>query len=157
MAESCQGSSTSVTQCRAKLKRGPFHVGDLVLTRRLQTPKGRSTFAGPFKVVKGLGRYSYLLSDGQKWNIRLLKQYIAPTATWTEFPGTVLPVVGGCADVGDETMGDAAEEDLPILEHPQVHAIFPVTHRYPDRERKPPERFSPEDYRRTVAPKKRGV
>ncbi len=64
---------SAMTQRRVHLKRGPFHVGDLILTQRLQTPKGHSPFAGPFKVVKVVGRYSYILSDGQKWNTEWLK------------------------------------------------------------------------------------
>ncbi len=56
-----------------QLKQGGFMVGDLVLTHRLQTPKGWMPHAGPFRVVKVLGHYLYLLSDDQKQNLHLLK------------------------------------------------------------------------------------
>ncbi len=75
------------------LKRGPFHVGDLVLTRRLQTLKGHSPYAGPFRVIKVLGRYSYQLSDGQKWNTWVLMHYLPPSTTWMELMG--LPAAEG--------------------------------------------------------------
>ncbi len=40
-----------------------------------------------------LGCYSYLLSDGQKWNMQLLKHYVPPSTTWTELMG--LPATEG--------------------------------------------------------------
>ncbi len=40
--------------------------------------------------MRVLGRYTYLLSNGQKWNSRLLKCYEQPVATWTELMGVSL-------------------------------------------------------------------
>ncbi len=54
--------SSAMTQRWAQLKRGPFCVGDLILTRCPQMPKGQSPFAGPIKVVKVVEHRS-----GQKW------------------------------------------------------------------------------------------
>ncbi|MCP4541330.1 MAG: transposase family protein, partial [Chloroflexi bacterium] len=39
--------------------RGPFAVGDLVLTKRPQAHKGLSPFVGPFRIVEVLERYAY--------------------------------------------------------------------------------------------------
>ncbi len=119
-------------QCAARrLKRGPFHIGDLVLTCRPQTPKGHSPYAGPFHMVKVIGHYLYLLSDGQKWNTWLLKCYLPPTATWTELLG--LPDAEGNQE-GHRDAVDALEKG-------------DEGHRYPDRDRRPPDRYTPEDFR----------
>ncbi len=69
-------------------------VGDLVLTQRPQTLKGRTPYAGPFRIVKVLGHYSYLLSDGQKWNLCLLKWFMPPRTTWMELINP-LPIAEG--------------------------------------------------------------
>ncbi len=58
----------AVTQRRARLKWGPFSCGDLVLIHRPQMLKGRSPYMGPFRVTKVLRQYTYLMSNGQKWN-----------------------------------------------------------------------------------------
>ncbi len=114
----------------AVLKCGPFHVGDLVFTRQLQALKGHSPYAGPFRVVKVIGRYSYLLSNGQKWNLRLLKCYTLPDVTWTEFLGLPLPDAAG--DLGTEaTKQEVGDEP----------------HHYPARARQPPDCYTPEDFR----------
>ncbi len=132
----------------AQLKRGGFMVGDLVLTRRLQTPKGRTPYAGPFRIVKVLGRYSYLLSDGQKWNLRLLKRILPPRTTWIELINPP-PIAEGIevaegieriADTDREAQAEAAQSP----------------HRYPTRERLPPSRYSPEDFRKPNAPSRKG-
>ncbi len=114
----------------------------MVLTHRPQTPKGHSPYAGPFRVVKVVGRYSYILSDGQKWNLRLLKCFVPPTVTWTELLG--LPILPDAEDTQDgrrDTV-DAQEEREE-------------GHRYPTRDRHPPDRFSPEDFRQKKAHTKR--
>ncbi len=77
----------------------------LVLTKRLQTLKGQSPFVGPFHVVKVVSCYSYQLSDGQKWNIRLLKLYLPPATTWAELlPVTQMP--GVTESLPDEQIAD---------------------------------------------------
>ncbi len=63
-----------------------------------------------------------------------------------------------CAD-GNEKMGDAIEQDpnTQTFEHPEVqHPSTLVAHWYPDRDRKPPDCFSPEDFRWVKSPKERG-
>ncbi|MCP4548399.1 MAG: transposase family protein, partial [bacterium] len=117
-----------------RLKWGPFHVGDLVLTRRPQTLKGHSPYAGPFRVVKVVGRYSYILSDGQKWNTRLLKRYQPPVATWTELLGPLTLPDAVVHQDGREDMDDTQKEGHE-------------GHRYPTRDRRPPDRYTPEDFR----------
>ncbi len=111
-----------------------------MLTKRPHAPKGQSPFAGPFQIVKVLGRYSYQLSDGQKWNIRLLKRYLVPTADWTKFA----PIL---------QMPEMVEPfDNRGTDHSEAEDI--AGRRYPDRERLPPDRYSPEDWR--TGPSKKG-
>ncbi len=38
-----------------------------------QVPKGFSPYSGPYNVIEVLGRYSFQLSDGQKWSMRAMK------------------------------------------------------------------------------------
>ncbi len=89
---------------------GPFVIGDLVLTRRPQTPKGQS----PYAVIEVVSRYTYWLSDGQKWNCRRLKQYLPSPMEWTELVPQLLnqPQGGvGVADAEEDvTMGPEIEE-----------------------------------------------
>ncbi len=74
-------------------------------------------------MVRVVGRYSYLLSDGQKWNTRLLKHYLPPTATWTKLLG--LPDAEG----NQESRRDAVNAQEEGEEG----------RRYPDRDRCPPD------------------
>ncbi len=74
-------------------------------------------------------------SDGQKWNLWLLKCYMPPTATWTELVGLSPPTIQGDEDNLEDTHSQG--EDIPREEG----------HRYMDRDRHPPDRFSPEDFR----------
>ncbi len=90
-------------------------------------------------MVKVVGRYSYLLSDGQKWNTRLLKCYLPPTATWTELLG--LPDAEGNQEGHSDTV-DAQEWG-------------DKGRRYPDRNRHPPDRYTPEDFRQQKIREKR--
>ncbi len=68
----------SLKAARHILIQGPFDVGDLVLPCHLPTPKGRSPYAGPFWAVEVIGWCTYLLSDGQKWNVCQLKRFLPP-------------------------------------------------------------------------------
>ncbi len=105
---------------------------------------------GPFRIVKVLGCYSYWLSDGQMWNIQLLKPYLPPATTWAEFlPVALMPEVTKLLPNEQNADEDCSgTEDIPGPEDT-------VGRRYPDCERLPPDRYSPEDWR--VAPsKKRG-
>ncbi len=62
-------------------------------------------------MVKVLGRYSYLLSDGQKWNMWLLKCYLPPSTTLTELMG--LPTAeGNWGNHGDNEDIFSGEEDV---------------------------------------------
>ncbi len=116
------------------LKHGPFHVRDLVLTLWPQTLKGYSPYAGSLWVVKVLGHYSYLLSDGQKWNLRLLKHYAPPVATWTELLGLPLPEA---ADNQGTEVVDVREEQ----------GVADGRHHYPTRDRQPLDCSTPGDFR----------
>ncbi len=42
--------------------------------------------------MKVLGRYTYLLSDGQKWNSQLLKCFVPPAMTWSKILGAPPPI-----------------------------------------------------------------
>ncbi|MCP4542583.1 MAG: hypothetical protein GY832_36135 [Chloroflexi bacterium] len=53
-----------------------FHPGEMVLVRAGPVPKGRSPYCGLLKVVRVLGRYTFELSDGQKWSTRQMKRWI---------------------------------------------------------------------------------
>ncbi len=55
-----------------------FRVGESILVKAGQVPKGSSLYRGPYKVIKILGRYSFRLSDGQKWSTRAMKWWIDP-------------------------------------------------------------------------------
>ncbi len=133
----------SLKATRHVLIQGPFDVDDLVLTRHPQTPKGCSPYAGPFRVVEVVGRYTYLLSDGQKWNVQRLKCFLPPAdntphemtrpcvnakflrpqlpasdeVDWTSTPGAPVPVGGGGAVVEE---ADAHAEDVGPVEHELV-------------------------------------
>ena len=62
--------------------RGPYNVGDTVLTRRPQVLKGQSPWSEPLKVTVVLGNYTYRLSDGQTWNARKLRRFLEPDLIW---------------------------------------------------------------------------
>ncbi len=85
-------------------------------------------------MVKVIGRYSYILSDGQKWNTQLLKRYQPPVATWTELLG---PPILPDAEVNQEGCKDAVDTQN------EGHEGC----RYPTRDRHPPDRYAPEDFR----------
>ncbi|MCP4545751.1 MAG: transposase family protein, partial [bacterium] len=142
--QSKDGAQSTMRASATRLKRGPFTVGDLVLTRRPQTLKGRSPFAGPFRVTKVLGRFTYQLSDGQKWNSRLLKRFVPPATTWSEILGAPPPIHEDAAGTEELIKGP---DQLDAVQEPR---------RYPEREREPPDRYVPEDFRRDRPPQKKG-
>ncbi len=104
-----------------------------MLTHWPQTPKGHSPYAGPLQVVKVVGRYSYLLLDGQKWNLRLLKCYVPPTATWTELLGLPLPEA-------------ADNQDTKVVDVRQEQGVVDGRHHYPTRDRQLPDHYMPGDF-----------
>ncbi len=57
-----------------------FRVGESILVKAGQVPKGSSLYRGPYEVIEVLGRYSFQLSDGQKWSARAMKRWIDPTS-----------------------------------------------------------------------------
>ncbi len=59
-----------------------FPTRSYVLARKPHTPKGQSPYRNPMKVERVLGRYTYILSDGQKWSARRLKRYHDPHQQW---------------------------------------------------------------------------
>ncbi len=85
-------------------------------------------------MVKVIGRYSCLLLDGQKWNLRLLKCYLPPAATWTEPLGQPSPDV--TVELGTEVVCNGEEQTVGEEEH-----------HYPARGRPLPDRYVPEDFR----------
>ncbi len=103
-----------------------------------------------------LRRYSYTLSDGQKWNVRCLKHYLPPTTTWME-------ILGGTADPVSLNAGEreTPEEDRAMREddtqegtpEPQPEGSQCEERCYPERVFMPPERYIPDEFR---PKKKRG-
>lgn len=55
--------------------RGPYRVNDMVRVRIPHVPKGLSPFSEPRRIVSVCGNYTYLLSDGQRWNARRLVRH----------------------------------------------------------------------------------
>ncbi len=55
-----------------------FHVGESVLVKAGQVPKGSSLYHGPYKVIEVLSIYSFQLSDGQKWSMHAMKWWVYP-------------------------------------------------------------------------------
>ncbi len=64
---------------------------------------------------KVVGHYSYMLSDGQKWNLQLLKHYLPPAVTWTELLGQPSP--DAAVDSGTEVVGNREEQTVKEEEH----------------------------------------
>ncbi len=120
--QSKDGAQSTIRANATHLKRGPFILGDLVLTRWPQTLKGRSPFAGPFRVMKVLGWYTYPLSDGQKWNSRLLKRFVPPATTWSEVLGAPPPIHEDAAGTEER------------IEGPDQPDAVQGPRRYPERE-----------------------
>ena len=58
-----------------KKMKAKFSTGDKVGTRAPQMDKGLPAYKGPKVVKEVLGRYTFLLSDGQKWNSRKLRSW----------------------------------------------------------------------------------
>jgi hypothetical protein len=46
--------------------------------------KGQSPFSKPMKIIEVLGNWTYRLSDGQKWNARMMRHYYSPPEYQTE-------------------------------------------------------------------------
>ncbi len=129
-------------------------MGDLVLTRRPQMPKGQSPFVGPFNMVKVMGRYSYILSDVQKWNTHLLKCYTPPNTTWMDILVSPPPPAEGVLELqGQGAGGESRREEE---DHVTEEGTVQTPHKYPDHEWKPPDHFFPEDYHQVTAQTKGG-
>ena len=60
--------------------------GDTVVVRLPDSwvRKGQSPWSRPLNVVQVLERYSYRLSDGNKWNARRIKPWYSPTTVTCE-------------------------------------------------------------------------
>ncbi len=110
-------------------------------------PKGRSPYAGPFRVTEVLGRYTYHLSEGQKWNAQRLKCFLPSPVEWTvlSHPVHVQPQGG----VGGLEMEDAgkrgAEHEVKEVAWPEPDVLMPgpAEPRYPAWDRQAPDRFVP--------------
>ncbi len=85
--------------------------------KRPQTAKGRSPYAGPFRVVMILVHFNYLLSDGQKWNVHQLKRFL-PLVTLPECdPGLGQPTQWSPNTQHSEAMEEwASHRHRPLLE-----------------------------------------
>ncbi len=81
---------------RPPRNRGPYRVGDRVLTRLPQVLKGHSPWSQPKVVVSVQGNYTYRLDDGQTWNARKMRRYYTPEPCLLE-----------------STVPDPAESDAP--------------------------------------------
>ncbi len=60
-----------------KPSRAALRVGDLVVSRRPQYPKGASPYPEPKKVTEVVGYWTFRLDDSQLWNYRKLKKFYA--------------------------------------------------------------------------------
>ncbi len=90
-------------------------------------PKGRSPYAGPFRIVEVLVCHSYRLSDGQKWNSRHLKHFLPSSMEWTILsPSATDQPQGG---VGGVEAQEGVVEEEAIL--PDPVAAAPVQPWYP--------------------------
>ena len=95
-----------------------FQVGDKVGMKVPQVDKGMPTYKGPKIVQEVLGRYTFRLSDGKKWNSRKV-------CAWPggeNMPAFIPSPSGREPKVPEKTRG--------VLRSP-----------YPQRTRRPPERF----------------
>ncbi|MCP3661043.1 MAG: hypothetical protein GY696_00880 [Gammaproteobacteria bacterium] len=63
----------------------PFRLGDWVRVKKPSTQvlKGQSPFAGPYRIIQVLGRWTFRLSDMNVWNCRRLSRY-QPSVEWQE-------------------------------------------------------------------------
>ncbi len=95
-----------------------------------------------------LGRHSYRLSDGQKWNSRRLKRFPPNPVEWTEFsPLVTVQPHGGVGDaavhevvnVGTQEAEQGAEVEAAL---PGLIAAAPVEPWYPTCDRRAPDWFS---------------
>ncbi len=69
-----------------------FRPGEQVLVKAGPVPKGTSPYRGPYTVEKVLGRYTFVLSDGQRWSARRMKRwYYEPLlqTSGVEYEGSV--------------------------------------------------------------------
>ncbi len=86
------------------------------------------------KVTKVLGRYTYPLSDGQKWNLRLLKHFVPPATTWSEILGAPPSV---CENILEPANDRAIRDTVGIeelLKRTDQTDIAQELSRYPERE-----------------------
>ena len=66
--------------------KGHFAVGDQVLVRLPQVPKGISPFTGPLEVQEVLSYYTFRLSNGKIYNARRLKLFKKKKITYYSLP-----------------------------------------------------------------------
>ena len=101
--------------------RARFQVGDRVGTKIPQVDKGMPTFKGPKTVQEVLGRYTFHLSDGKKWNSRKI-------CAWPggrNLPAFVPSPSGGRPE-------PKGPREAPRIPRPQ-------------RERRPPQKYRPDE------------
>ncbi len=82
-----------------------FRPGEQVLIKAGLVPKGTSPYRGPYTIVRVLGRYTFILSDGQCWSARHMKRWIYDPL-WMAI------------DQEPEAAPQAAQEPLPVQEEP---------------------------------------
>ncbi len=79
--------------------------------------------------------------DGQQWNLRLLERYVPPTVTWKKLVGLLWPNV--MDNPGTEVVENERDWDVGVEDH-----------HYPAMDRRPPDRYMPEDFRQKKAQSK---
>ncbi len=68
-------------------------------------PKGTSPYRGPYTIIRVLGRYTFILSDGQRSSAHRMKRWIYDPL-WMVI------------DQEPEAAPQAAQEPLPVQEEP---------------------------------------
>ncbi len=110
LADTQLDASPGTPSCPVALQklRPLFNKGEQVLAKRPHCPKGQSPYSGPLTVTEVLDRYSFKLSDGQKWSARCLKEYYAPEGQWMGFED---PLVQQGADIPEDRRVVAAPRE----------------------------------------------
>ncbi len=100
-----------------------FQPGEQVLVKAGPVPKGTSPYQGPYKVVRALVWYTFVLSDGQCCSARQMKCWIQDPL-WTaidssrEPPGDAVP---------QATQGPLARNEEPKGRQPGPHKMSRAT------------------------------
>ena len=114
-------ASTPQPQPQHNLRsRGPYRVGDKVMSRRPQVLKGQSPWSNPLTVVEVLGNWTYRLSDNQVWNARKMRRFLEPELQWIE---------ASSASLGGAPAAPAVPPDAPRRSARENRGVPPL--RYP--------------------------